>query len=260
MAEKLLGIIPARAGSKSILDKNLQKIEGKTLIRIAVEKALKARIFSRIVISTDYPRNKLGIDDLGQEAMTQLLVIKRPTELATDTALAAQVARHVISNVGEREHWVWYIQPTSPFTKVEDYKKLFEILSSGKYDGAISFKPVKEYIDRSYTYKNGKAYRIHQSNFQNKQDLKHQLHRSGNFYIIKRELLMAKDEDKQYDDNCWDKGNIYPMITGWINPETATQEQIINSRRLGTNIDDVDDYRWAKYLTACGDMNVGCVK
>ena len=251
--EKSLCIIPARSGSKSIRDKNLQLLEGKTLVRIAVEKAYRSRLFSRIIISTDYNRNRLGLEDMGTEALTQIILAKRPPELATDTAHAADVARHILNGLGGPEKWIWYVQPTSPFSSIDDFKKLHEILSSGKYDGAMSFRPTKEYIDRTYTWKNDKAYRFNQSNFNNKQELKSQVHRSGNFYILKREGFFLKDRTGKLDNDCWDKGNIYPMMMGWIDPGVATQEQLVVSRRLGTNIDDIDDYRWAKHLVSCGD-------
>ena len=53
MPNKILAVIPARSGSKSIKDKNLLKIKGKTLIDIAVTKAIKSKLFSKVLISTD---------------------------------------------------------------------------------------------------------------------------------------------------------------------------------------------------------------
>ena len=51
MPNKILAVIPARSGSKSIKDKNLLKIKGKTLIDIAVTKAIKSKLFSKVLIS-----------------------------------------------------------------------------------------------------------------------------------------------------------------------------------------------------------------
>ena len=50
---KLIALIPARSGSERIKNKNLLKLRGKTLLKIAVENALKSKIFEKIIVSTD---------------------------------------------------------------------------------------------------------------------------------------------------------------------------------------------------------------
>ena len=51
--KKILGIIPARKGSKSIKNKNLLKINNKTLIEIAINSAKKSKFLSDIVVTSD---------------------------------------------------------------------------------------------------------------------------------------------------------------------------------------------------------------
>ena len=53
MPLKLIALIPARSGSERIKNKNLLKLRGKTLLKIAVENALKSKIFKKIIVSTD---------------------------------------------------------------------------------------------------------------------------------------------------------------------------------------------------------------
>ena len=48
-----LCIIPARSGSKGIKNKNLKKIKNKSLIELSYDIALKSKIFTNIVVSTD---------------------------------------------------------------------------------------------------------------------------------------------------------------------------------------------------------------
>ena len=50
---KILGIIPARAGSKRVKDKNVRPFAGKTLTNIAIEQALEAKYLDRIIVSSD---------------------------------------------------------------------------------------------------------------------------------------------------------------------------------------------------------------
>ena len=50
---KILGLIPARGGSKSIPLKNIKILKGKPLIHYSIETAIKSKIFDYIVVSTD---------------------------------------------------------------------------------------------------------------------------------------------------------------------------------------------------------------
>ena len=50
---KILGIIPARGGSKEIKRKNLLKIGGKTLVELAIKSAKKSKLLTRIILSSE---------------------------------------------------------------------------------------------------------------------------------------------------------------------------------------------------------------
>ena len=51
--KKILALIPARKGSKSIINKNLLKIKNKTLVEIAIKSAKKSKFLSNIIVSSD---------------------------------------------------------------------------------------------------------------------------------------------------------------------------------------------------------------
>ena len=53
MKNKIICFIPARSGSKSIINKNLRKINRKTLLEITVEQAIKSKKFYKIIVSSD---------------------------------------------------------------------------------------------------------------------------------------------------------------------------------------------------------------
>ena len=55
--KKILGVIPARGNSRGIKNKNLLKINGKSLIEIAIENAKKSKKITKIIFSSD--SNKL---------------------------------------------------------------------------------------------------------------------------------------------------------------------------------------------------------
>lgn len=243
--EQHIAIIPARAGSKSIKDKNLTKLNHKTLVAITLQKAMESRLFKRIIISTDYPRHNLGIEGADIHHATQIIYSVRPKELAGDDTLMIDVILYELKKQAGDEKWVWLLQPTSPFRSVEDFLRIKTALSSGDWKSAISMKPNKEYIDRTYTYKNGTAYRLKQTNYQNKQDLKTQVIRSGNFYVAQREDIIAKSSFEIHP--------MFPYIMGNIDPETATHNEYLFSRKMGTNVDDAEDLDYAKNIVRRGD-------
>ncbi len=238
-------IIPARKGSKSIKDKNLQELNHKTLVRIAVEKAMESGIFKRVIITTDYDRYKLRIDGLKSVSGTGLYSVKRPAELATDEALMIDVVKHALYSIGGEEQWVWLFQPTSPFRTLEDIHRIDKELKTGKWESVISFKPVEDYTDRTYTYKDGQAHRIKHTTYKNRQKIIPQVTRSGHYYITKREHIQ--------DKNTFEVKPFHTFMMGGIDPEKATMEDILWSLNVGENIDNARQLELVKSAVRRGD-------
>jgi CMP-N-acetylneuraminic acid synthetase len=78
---RILAVIPARAGSKGIPYKNLQKIKGISLVGIAVKNALDANCFTKVHVSTD--SNLIKDEALKYNADCSYL---RPIDLAKDNS------------------------------------------------------------------------------------------------------------------------------------------------------------------------------
>jgi len=109
---KRLAIIPARAGSRGVPDKNLRVIAGESLLARAVRCALQTELFDRVFVSTDSERYAKEVARLGVE--TPWL---RPAELASDTALVADAIRHTIETFakhGEEFDTLVLLEPSSP--------------------------------------------------------------------------------------------------------------------------------------------------
>ena len=87
----ILGVIPARGGSKGIPRKNIRMIAGKPLIAWTIEAALKAKLLDRLVVSTEDREIARIAGDRGAE------VIGRPAELASDEATTLSVLQHALS-------------------------------------------------------------------------------------------------------------------------------------------------------------------
>ena len=107
-----LAVIPARAGSKGLPDKNLRRLGGRTLVEISVQHALAAETVDRVVVSTDSDTIAEAARSAGAEAVI------RPADLATDVAPVEHAVAHVLDLCAERERyvpeWVVLLEPTSP--------------------------------------------------------------------------------------------------------------------------------------------------
>jgi CMP-N-acetylneuraminic acid synthetase len=118
---KTLGLVPARGGSTRLPRKNLATLQGKTLVRRALETALAAGCFEVVALSSED-------DEILAEAQgLDVVALRRPAELATATSRAADVARHALAELGEFDALA-IVQATSPFTAPEDVAEAVALL------------------------------------------------------------------------------------------------------------------------------------
>ena len=139
--KKIVGIIPARAGSKGIKDKNIIEFCGKPLIAWSIEQALKSKWVDEVYVSTDGER----IADISREYGAK--VIWRPEELASDTASSEMAINHAIDWI-ERERKidaVVFLQATSPIRLVEDIDNAIQIFEEEELDSLFSMTILEDY-------------------------------------------------------------------------------------------------------------------
>ncbi|HNV44235.1 MAG TPA: acylneuraminate cytidylyltransferase family protein [Exilispira sp.] len=106
-----LAIIPARAGSKRLKNKNILSLNNKPLIQWTVESALGSRFIDKIIISTD----SMEIIELAKKM--NIPYRNRPTNLAQDESKSVDVAIDVIDNEERTFSYIVFLQPTSPLRK-----------------------------------------------------------------------------------------------------------------------------------------------
>ena len=114
---RVLGLVPARGGSTRVPGKNLAVLRGRTLVRRALETALAAGCFDLVALSSD--------DDaiLAEAEGLDVISLRRPADLATETARARDVALHALRELDDPAapiEAVAIVQCTSPFTAPED--------------------------------------------------------------------------------------------------------------------------------------------
>lgn len=104
--EVILGVTPARGGSKGVARKNIRLLAGKPLIAWTIEAALGSKRLDRYLVSTEDSEIAHVAKDYGAQ------VIDRPKELATDEATTGDVLRHALTLV--EADVVVLLQATSP--------------------------------------------------------------------------------------------------------------------------------------------------
>lgn len=102
----ILGVIPARGGSKGVLRKNIRLIAGKPLIAWTIEAARHSTLLDDFIVSTE----NTEIANIAREYGAK--VIDRPPHLATDEASTLSVLQHLLQFF-KVEAFV-LLQPTSP--------------------------------------------------------------------------------------------------------------------------------------------------
>jgi len=130
-APRILGVIPARGGSKGIPRKNLAPILGKPLVAYTIEAALASRLLTETIVSTDDEEIARVSREYGAA-----VPFMRPAELAVDTALAVPTIQHAVREMEAlrrvRYDVVVMLQPTTPLRTTEDIDlSLQKLLDTG---------------------------------------------------------------------------------------------------------------------------------
>lgn len=125
---KVLFLITARGGSKSVPGKNLRKINGISLVGFKAISAQRSESCSRLIISTDSPEIQEDARSYGVD-----VPFTRPAELATDTASSIDVISHAMDWIEKTtdEHYeaVMLLEPSSPLTRSFDYDNAIKIMT-----------------------------------------------------------------------------------------------------------------------------------
>lgn len=202
MKEKILGIIPARAGSKGIPGKNIRKLAGKPLLAYTIEIANNVSIFERVILSTD----SKDIADVGKNFGVEVPFI-RPDDLSKDETPMLPVLQHAVSSLYSKDLFPDYIcilQPSSPFREAEDLVKGYNLLLNSGCDSVVSVEQIPDHYspDLVMKIKNGKLSHFldDETKVSRRQDARKAYTRSGCFYFTRTSLLM--EENTIYGKDC----------------------------------------------------------
>ncbi len=144
----VLGIIPARSGSKRVRKKNTRDLLGKPLIEYTMDSSKKSKLIDKLVVSTDDDEIKqLGLNN-------KIEVVERPLELAQDTSSAIDVVLHAIDEINNKNLYpdiIILLQPTSPFRTAQDIDNSLNLfLHEYKRNNCMSLVSLCEYEHSPY--------------------------------------------------------------------------------------------------------------
>lgn len=165
----ILGVIPARGGSKGIKRKNLRSICGKPLVYWSIAAAKDSKLLDRFVVSTEDEEIKNTASHFNAE------VLDRPQHLASDSATTVSLLQHIVKNDIKADIIV-LLQPTSPIR-----------------DGALIDRCIRGFLDNkgdvAATGFNTLQYEWGTNQNVPRQKLKGWFYDDGNVYVFKSSLL-----------------------------------------------------------------------
>ena len=177
---KSVAVIPARAGSTRLKDKNIYPLGGKPLIRWTTEAVLRSGKFERIIISTDGDHIYDAVSDLPVERHV------RPPEHATVKATALNAMLELMEHLEQAEVFSYFL-PTCPFVSPSDIAEGVSMLSKD-VDAVVSMTEIPETIQLACSMKEGWVMPIFdnlEAGLTNSKFIKKYYKPSGAFYIGK---------------------------------------------------------------------------
>lgn len=132
---KKIAIIPARSGSKGLVNKNILMLLDKPILAYTIEAAIQSEKFIKVIVSTDSLEYKEIAEKYGAE------VIMRGEELSNDSATSYMVIKDILGkNLGIEYDYFMLLQPTSPFRNYQHINESIEKFEKNisNYDFLVS--------------------------------------------------------------------------------------------------------------------------
>jgi len=144
----VLGIVPARGGSKGVPGKNIRLLAGRTLLEYAARVARESGVIDRVILSTESSE----VADAGRRAGLDVPFL-RPATLAQDDTPMLPVVQHAIDTLAG-ESWqpdiVVLLQPTSPLRRPGHVRDAVTMLRATNADSVVTVVEVPRHLSPDY--------------------------------------------------------------------------------------------------------------
>jgi CMP-N,N'-diacetyllegionaminic acid synthase len=204
---RVLGLIPARGGSKGVPRKNIRAVCGKPLLQYTAEAALGAERLARVILSTD----DAEIADVGRRCGLEVPFM-RPPELALDETPMMPVVHHALGWLADQGDApydaVCLLAPCTPLRRSEDVDGAVALLERTGADSVISFVAVGDKHPARMKFI-GDDGRVIDPPFaetvegQRRQDLPKLYLREGSIYLTRTAVLLEQHSFKGRDCRAW---------------------------------------------------------
>lgn len=145
----VIGLIPARGGSKGVPRKNMRVIAGKPLIDFSILAAQQSHYIDSVYVSSDDQAILRHAQTIGATG------IVRPDEFASDTASAIEVVNHFIGMLPnallQEDPYIVYLQPTSPFRTTRHIDEALEQMLAAKARSLVSVTEMEKSPFKMFT-------------------------------------------------------------------------------------------------------------
>tara|TARA_Y100000996_G_scaffold382832_1_gene338354 strand:- start:9188 stop:9871 length:684 start_codon:yes stop_codon:yes gene_type:complete len=147
---KILGLIPARAGSKGIKNKNTIDVGGIPLVEHTFKFASNLKAIDKLALSSD--SNK--IIEICSKYKKIEVPFMRPKELSTDSANISDVSLHILEHYKkEKFTHLALFQPTTPFRNIDEITNAINVFKKGNVKSIFSVNEITYHPSRCITIK-----------------------------------------------------------------------------------------------------------
>ena len=218
---RILGLIPARGGSKGIPKKNLYLFNKKPLIQWTIESALESNLLDEIIVSTDD-------EDIANFSRSQGIEVPflREQYLAQDNSLIMDTVLKVLEKLNSFD-FILLLQPTSPLRTKEDIVNIINLQKKYNASSVVSVCEAKENPAHFY-----------EINVDN--------------YLSKSFKQLKESNRQEYKKNYILNGALYLSSVKYLKKHKSfiTNKTIpyVMQREKSIDIDDITDIKWGEFI------------
>jgi len=235
---KILFLITARGGSKSVPRKNLRQLGGISLVGFKAISARRSKYCTRLIVSSEDP-------EIQQDAASYQAEVPftRDAELATDTASSFDVIQHAMDwidqNTNEHYEAIMLLEPSSPFATSLDLDNAVELMIERNASAVIGLRQMEiNSVFVGELDEQGRMTKIidqMQKRYLRRQDARPEYTMNGALYLFKWDLF------RKHQTIYGDRDNTYGLVM---------------DRHYSLEIDDLIDLHWAEFLVENGHIDM----